>query len=82
MGPFGGRVVGEKRDLVFESLERFLVRHPKAKGVHKGLGLRVYPISRTPFVVLYVFDDQELRVHFILHRRASLKDLDQTIVEW
>jgi mRNA-degrading endonuclease RelE of RelBE toxin-antitoxin system len=44
---------------------------------------RVYsPIARTPFVVLYDFDDSELRVHFIFHRHADLGDLDPTSVEW
>ena len=38
------------------------------------LGLTVYPISKTPFVVLYDYDDAELRVHFLLPVRADRRD--------
>ena len=79
---FGGKVVAEKRDLVFTTIATFLAHHPAAKRPHPTLGLRVYPISKTPFVVLYDFDDNELRVHFILHKHADLTALDPTSVEW
>jgi hypothetical protein len=32
--------------------------------------------------MLYDFDDTELRVHFIFHRHADLRDLDPGSVEW
>ena len=80
--PFGVRVVAEKRDRVYDTIERFLAVHPAAKTPHPALGLRVYPIARTPFVVLYDFDDAELRVHFIFHRHADLRDLDPASAEW
>ena len=82
MPAFGGRVVAEKRDRVYDTVEKFLARHPEVKAPHPALGLRAYAISRTPFVVLYDFDEHELRVHFVVHRRASLKDLDPTAVDW
>ena len=80
--PFGVRVVAEKRDRVYATIEHFLAAHPAIKQPHPRLGLCVYPIIRTPFVVLYDFDDAELRVHFIFHRHADLRDLDPTSAEW
>ena len=82
VGRFGSRVVAEKRDRVYDTLDQFLSHYPAAQTPHPKLGLRVYPISRTPFVVLYDFDDDELRVHFILHRSANLGDLDSTSADW
>jgi plasmid stabilization system protein ParE len=79
---FGVRIVAEKRDRVYAVIERFLAAHPAIKRPHPVLGLCVYPIIRTPFVVLYDFDDVELRVHFIFHRHADLRQLDPTSVEW
>ena len=79
---FGTKVVADKRAGVRHTIERFLAVHPEAKAPHPVLGLRVYPITRTPFVVLYDFDDAELRVHFIFHRHADLRDLDPTTAEW
>jgi hypothetical protein len=33
-------------------------------------------------VVLYDYDDAELRVHFIVHKNASLDDLGPGSAEW
>ena len=79
---FGTRVVEAKLKRIDDTLEQFLSHYPAAQTPHPKLGLRVYPISRTPFVVLYDFDDDELRVHFILHRSANLGDLDSTSADW
>lgn len=70
------------RDRVLLTIEQFLVRFPKVKRPHPEIGLVVYPISRTPFVVLYDFDDETPRVHFIFHRSSSLDDLDPSSAEW
>ena len=79
---FGSRVAAQKLDQLDHTLQRFLAAHPKAKRTHPTLKLRVYPISKTPFVVLYDFDDIELRVHFIVHRSADLSRLDPSSAEW
>ena len=79
---FGIMIVEQKLALVDHTLEVFLARHPKAKRPDRKLGLRVYPISGTPFVVLYDFTETELRAHFIFHRSASLEDLDPGSAEW
>jgi plasmid stabilization system protein ParE len=80
--PFGVRVVAEKRNRVYATIEHLLAEFPAIKRPHPNLGLCVYPIARTPFVILYDFDDTELRVHFIFHRHFDLRDLDRGSVEW
>lgn len=80
--PFGVRVVAEKRDRVYATIEHVLAAFPAIKRPHPDLGLCVYPIVRTPFVLLYDFDDSELRVHFIFHRHADLRFIDTTSLEW
>jgi hypothetical protein len=42
----------------------------------------VYPVTKTPFVVVYDYDDTELRVMFIFHARADLRSIDPVSVEW
>lgn len=79
---FGPAVAEEKRRKVYSTIRSYLAHYPKTKRPHKRLNLIVYPITDTPFVVLYDFDDAELRVHFVFHRRASLKGLDPKSAEW
>jgi hypothetical protein len=79
---FGAKVVRDKRQAVLSTVISFLALHPGVKRPHPQFGLVVYPISTTPFVVLYNFDDTELRAHFIFHKNASLDDLDPTSAEW
>ncbi|MEQ1712376.1 MAG: hypothetical protein ABL908_13380 [Hyphomicrobium sp.] len=67
---------------MLDTIQGFLVTYPEAKQPHPSLGLRVYPIRRTPFIVIYDFDDAELRVHFVLHEHADLADLDPALVAW
>ena len=79
---FGIAVVEQKKDIVYTTIERFLARHPNAKRPDPTHGLCAYPISKTPLVVLYDFDDSELRLHFIFHKHADLRDLNPATVEW
>lgn len=79
---FGSIVTEAKKRAVYDTVEHVLARFPGAKRGDPNLGLTVYPITATPFVVLYDFDENELRIHFIFHRRASLKDIDPGSAEW
>ena len=57
--------------------------HPLSeKTLHDRLSLYVYPVRRTPFVLIYDFDEAELRVHFIVHGRADRTRIDPTSAEW
>ena len=79
---FGLDLIMAKRALVRRTIEQYLAVFPEIKRPHPALGLVVYPISKTPFVVLYDFDDTELRVHFVFHKHAALEDLDPAKAEW
>ena len=54
---FGVGVVAETRDRVFDIVDNFLAKFPATKRPHPSLGLVVYPISDTPFLVLYDYDN-------------------------
>ena len=79
---FGRRVAAEKQHLVFSTAEHYLAHFPAAKQPDRALGLTIYPIGKTPFVILYDYDDAELRVHFVFHKNADLTDLDPASAEW
>lgn len=79
---FGPAVVEQKLAQIDRTLELFLARHPRAKRPDRKLGLRVYPVAGTPFLVLYDFTETELRAYFIVHKGASLEDLDKVSVDW
>lgn len=79
---FGRRVAEQKKELLLATIENLLARSPGLKRPHEKLGSTVYPISRTPFSVLYDYDDEELRLHFVFRTGASFDDLDPASAEW
>ena len=78
---FGARVVDEKRDLVYDTIDHFLAQFPR-KPRDPDLNLYTHSIADTPFVVIYDFDDTELRVYFIVHGHADRSRIDPNDVEW
>jgi plasmid stabilization system protein ParE len=78
---FGARVAAEKRDRVLATINQHLAGFPKKPRDPRN-GLFVYPVTKTPFVVVYDYDDTELRVMFIFHARADLRSFDPAAVEW
>ena len=78
---FGFEVVAAKQRLVGEFVA-FLARHPGAGLLDPDIGLRVSPISKTPFALAYDFDDSELRVHFIFHQHADRTTIKPNTVDW
>jgi plasmid stabilization system protein ParE len=59
---FGVDPVEAKLRRIDHTLEVVLARHPKIKPVDAALQLRLYPITDTPFVILYDFTETELRL--------------------
>lgn len=78
---FGARVIDEKRDLVYDAIDHHIAMHPR-KVVDPETRLHAYPVAKTPFVVLYEFDDSEVRVFYIIHGRSDRTRIDPTDVEW
>jgi plasmid stabilization system protein ParE len=79
---FGRAVAQASKARVERAIRDFLTVFPKAKVADSDLGLTRYPVTRTPFVLLYDFDDAELRVHFVFQEHVSLTDLDPSAAEW
>ena len=81
---FGMRVTEEKLATLDRVIDTYLALHPAVKRPHPKLNLVVYPISATPFIVVYDFDEHELRLHFVFSKGAGdrLDDLDPGSAEW
>ena len=79
---FGVEVADEKRGIVIDTLENYLAEYPHQGSIDRLRKLHHFPISNTPFVVVYEYDESELRVLFILHKRADRRRLDPSTVEW
>lgn len=78
---FGQPVVLDKRERVFKLIENHLAHYPRIPRDPKH-GLCVYPVRKTPFVVVYDYDDKELRVCFVFHEHDDYANLDPKSVEW
>ena len=78
-----GTVVTErKKTTAYDTIERYVLRHPEAMRSTTDFGLRISPVTRTPFVVLYDFDDAKVRIHFIVHGSANWSVLDPKSTRW
>lgn len=77
-----GRTAAHRTLSRIESTLDHLAHFPASKTPDPKIGLTVRRVTKTPFVVLYDYNDVVLRVHFILPARADRRDLDPTLVEW
>ena len=78
---FGDIVVEEKRNRIKTTIEQHLALHPR-RPVDPILGIWPYPVTDTPFVLIYDFDDTELRIHLIIHESADRRLIDLSTVAW
>jgi hypothetical protein len=60
----------------------FLAGRPQNGFWDRRRNVRHYPVSGTPFTVVYEYDDDELRVLFVVHQHADRRRLDSSNVEW
>jgi hypothetical protein len=79
---FGFRVIAEKLQILDRFIDTYLAEHPQNGFRDPHRKVYHYPVSGTPFTVVYEFDDAELRVLFIVHQRADRHRLDPSAVEW
>lgn len=75
-------VVDEKRQLVFKTLETHLSENPHHGLTDRVRGLRHFHVSKTPFLIVYEYDDTDLRVLFIVHASQDRRHLNPSTVEW
>jgi hypothetical protein len=80
----GTRLAEEKEQLVLDFIDTTLSRAPALKQRYAKLNLVVYPVSNTPFIVIYDFDDAEVRILTCLLKGAGtrLDDFDPASVAW
>ena len=79
---FGIAVAEEKARIVDENIHGYLARYPANGFYDKRRKIYAYPVDDTPFTVVYRFDDNELLVYFIVHKRADRRRLDPRRVSW
>jgi mRNA-degrading endonuclease RelE of RelBE toxin-antitoxin system len=79
---FGARVISEKQIIVYDTIDDHLALFPGTGSRDRRRGFWSYSVSSTPFVVLYDFDDAQLRVHMIVHKRADRRKIDPRDAEW
>ena len=78
---FGFAVAQRTLERIDRAIDHQLAHNP-TRLVDADLGLHVYYVWRTPFTLLYDFDDTELRIHFIVPARMDRTRIDPTAVEW
>ena len=78
---FGPAVVAQKRAAVLNTIRNFLARHP-VRPVDPIIGIYAYPVTGVPFVILYDYDDAELRIHLVIHASADRTLVDLGTVVW
>ena len=79
---YSAEFVEQKRQLVFAAIRRHIIHFPATRICDSELGLYLYPVTKTPFVIVYDFDDAEVRIHFILHKSADRRSIDPTSATW
>jgi plasmid stabilization system protein ParE len=79
---FGSLVVDDKRERVERTIGQILRDYPGIGRFEAHLGVFSYPVTRTPFVLLYDFDDHEIRLHLITHARADRTRIELDDVVW
>ena len=79
---FGSTVVDSKKRLVRSTITGHLATFPLTGHIEPAHGLYTYAVRRSPFVLLYDFDDAELRIHMVVHKGADRTTLDPATVEW
>lgn len=81
IAPFGPAVVAEKRDRVLRTITEHLANFP-VRPIDPDVGKCTCTVTNTPFVLIYDYDDVEVRIHLIVHGRADRTALDLSKVRW
>jgi hypothetical protein len=63
-------------------IDTYLAEFPQNGFRDRRRKLYHYPVTKTPFTVVYEYDNAELRVLFIVHQHADRRRLDPKAVEW
>ena len=72
----------ETKRLLFYAAVRSLLDFPARRATNRGLGLRLYRVQSTPFLIAYDFDEVELRIHTVFHHHADRHLENLRAIEW
>ncbi len=78
---FGPAVVAQKRADVLRTILDFLAHYP-VRAIDPVLGICAHQVRTVPFVILYDYDDSELRIHLVIHAAADRTLVDLGAVVW
>jgi hypothetical protein len=74
-------VVAEKRQRVFKVIREHLAYFP-GREEDEELGTCVCYVRGTPFLILYEYDDAELRIQLVIHASSDRGEVDPSAIEW
>ncbi len=78
---FGEALVAEKHLRIKQTIENHLAYHPR-RPKDRFVDIWSYEVTGAPFVLLYDYDDTELRIHLIVHKGADRRLIDLSAIEW
>ena len=78
---FGFATIERSKERVRAAIETRLVHNP-VRQPHPVVGLCTYHVDRTPFTLFYDHDDDELRIHIVVHARSDWSRVDLSQIEW
>jgi plasmid stabilization system protein ParE len=78
---FGASVAERIVQRIDRAIEQALATYPRTS-IDADLGLYTYYVAKTPYTLIYHFDDVELRLHFIVPARADRRRIDPKAAEW
>ena len=79
---FGETVARAKGRTLMTFVETRLASQPRLGQRVRELKLYKYEVRVAPLVVLYEFDDDELRVHDVVHARTDIPNTDLSEIAW
>ncbi len=81
---YGARFAEEKAQFVLDFIDTTIAMTPGVKRRNSKLGLVVYPMTKSPFIVVYDYDHDEVRVFACLLRGVGVRldAFDREAIEW
>jgi plasmid stabilization system protein ParE len=78
----GPQVIRDKQLTLLNVVDGFLLRSPRNGRSDPDASFYRYEVSKTPFVVIYEFDEHELRILFIVHKSSDFSTINPADVAW
>ena len=79
---YGAELVGKKYNKIYDVINDVLLPFPEGKRMNPELSVHAFPVSSTPFVVFYEFDDVEVRILSIWPSKSDIRQFDVRRIQW